>query len=139
LTQLGLGLTYAGITSVTISNSSHWPRVHHASIFREKSNILFVKSLFTSAASFAIASKSSRLCAWIHEVCGLRMFDRPSLCATVHFQSSILEWVHVVLLHLEQSLASQTAAGRRWLGDLDWPGSSIRASWSQTDGVGMAT
>lgn len=98
----------------------------------------FIKSLFTSAASFAIASKSGRLCAWIHEVCGLRMFDRPSLCCCP-LQSSILEWVHVVLLHLEQSLASQTAAGRRWLGDLDWPGFSIRASWFQTDGVGMAT
>jgi hypothetical protein len=97
------------------------------------------KPLFTSAASFAIASKSGRLCAWIHEVCGLRMLDRSSLCAAVHFQSSILEWVHVVLLHLGQSLASQTAARRRWLGDLDWLGFSIRASWTQTGGVGMAT
>lgn len=139
MTQLGLGLTYAGITSDTISNSPHWPRVHHASISREKSNMSFIKSLFTSAASFAIAIKSGRLCTWTHEVCGLRNFGRPSLCATVHFQSSILEWVHDVLLHLEQPSASQTAAGRQWLGDLDWPVFSIRASWSQTDGVGMAT
>lgn len=78
MTQPGSGLTYAGITSDTISNSSYWPRVHHTfHIQREKSNLSFTKSLFTSAASFAIASKSGRLCAWIHEVCGLRMFGRP--------------------------------------------------------------
>ena len=45
----------------------------------------FIKSLFTSAAPFAIASKSGRLCAWIHEVCGLRMFGRPF---TLHYLST---------------------------------------------------
>ena len=69
----------------------------------------------------------------------LGMVGRPLTLCYCPLQSSILEWVHVVLLHLEQSSASQTAAGRQWLGDLDWPGFSIRASWSQTDRVGMAT
>src|SRR4051794_13709035 len=39
-------------TSASISNSSHCPHVHHASISREISNMSFMKPLFTCPAFF---------------------------------------------------------------------------------------